>query len=112
MITGGGGIILVFGVMCTVDVCSVLQCTVYGDVYSRCVHCVTVLSIWWCVQSMCAVCYSAQYMVMCTVDVCSVLQCSVYGNVYSRCVQCVTVHSIWWCVQSMCAVCYSAQYMV
>ena len=31
-----GKIILVFGVMCTVDVCSVLQCTVYGDVFSVC----------------------------------------------------------------------------
>jgi len=33
-------------VMCTVDVCIVLQCKVYGDVYSRCVQCVTVHSKW------------------------------------------------------------------
>jgi len=45
-------------VMCTVDVCSVLECTVYGDVYSGCV---------------CVECYSAQYIMMCTVEVCSVL---------------------------------------
>ena len=63
-------------VMCT-DVCSVLQCTVYGNVYSVCVQC-----------------YSPQYMVMFTVDLCSVLQCTIYVDVYSGCAQCVTVHSI------------------
>jgi hypothetical protein len=110
------------------DVCSVLQSTVYTDVYSRCVQCVRIHSICWCVQSMCAVCYNPQYMLMCTVDVCSVLQstvyadvysdvCSVlestvYADVYSRCVYCVTIHSICWCVQSMCAVCYNPQYML
>jgi len=31
--------------MCTVDVCSVLQCTVYADVNSGCVQCVTVNSV-------------------------------------------------------------------
>jgi len=72
--------------MCTVDVCRVLQCTVYADVYSGCVQCITIHSICWCVQSMCTVCYSPQYMLMCTVDVCSVLQSTVYADVYSGCV--------------------------
>ena len=31
--------------MCTVEVCSVSQSTVYADVYSRCVQCVTIHSI-------------------------------------------------------------------
>jgi hypothetical protein len=49
---------------CTVDVCSVFKSTVFADVYSRYVQCVTI-------HSMC---------LMCTVDVCSVLQCTVYAR--------------------------------
>ena len=51
--------------LCTVDVCSLLQSIVYADVYSRYVQCVTVYSIRLCVQSMCAVCYNPQYMLIC-----------------------------------------------
>ena len=78
--------------MCTVDMCSVLQCTVYGDVYNRYVQCVTVRCISWCVQSICAVCYSLQYTLMCTVDVCSLLQSTVYADLVSVC--CLTMKSL------------------